>query len=304
MKYVVTGGAGHISKPLTEKLIAAGHQVTVIGRNPANLVTLTDKGAGTAIGSVEDVSFLTRAFAGADAVYTMIPPNTDVADWKRYIGGIGQNFAAAVRANKIMHVVNLSSIGAHAPDGCGPVSGIYRAEKAMNELTDTNILHLRPGYYYYNLLSNLPLIRNMNIMGSNFGGPGYKHVMSAPSDIAQAAFEELTMLGFTGHGVRYLASDERSTDDIASVLGRAIGKPDLSWVVFPDEQALAGMLQAGLPEEIAKNYVEMGQALRTGLMAEDYWKQRPSVFGKTKLEDFAKTFAAAYDQPEPVAHNH
>jgi uncharacterized protein YbjT (DUF2867 family) len=304
MKYVITGGAGHISKPLTEKLIAAGHQVTVIGRDAANLAALTDMGAGTAIGSVEDTVFLTRAFAGADAVYTMIPPNPDATDWKGYIGSIGQHYVAALRANKIKHVVNLSSFGAHAPDGCGPVSGLFRAEKAMNELSDTNILHLRPGYFYYNLFSNLALIKNMGIMGGNFGGPGYKHVMSAPADIAQAAFEELASLKFTGHSVRYLASDERSTDEIASVLGNAVGKPDLSWVVFPDEQAFAGMKQAGLPEEIAKNYVEMGQALRTGLMTDDYLKHRPAVFGKTKLEDFAKAFAAAYNQPEPAAQNH
>ena|ERR1700733_8446533 len=297
MKYVITGGAGHISKPLIEKLIAAGHQVTVIGRDANHLKALTDKGARAAIGSVADTGFLTAAFAGADAIYTMIPPIHNTTDWKGDIGGIGKNYAAALRAAKTGHVVNLSSFGAHAPDGCGPVSGLFRAEKAMNELTETNILHLRPGYFYYNLLSNLALAKNMNIIGGNFGGPGYKHIMSAPPDIAQVAFEELTELKFTGHSVRYIASDERSTDEIASVLGKAIGKPDLPWIVFPDEQALAGMKQAGLPEEIARNYVEMGHAMRTGLMTEDYWKHRPSTLGNTKLETFANTvFVNAYNQ--------
>jgi uncharacterized protein YbjT (DUF2867 family) len=296
MKYTITGGAGNISRPLTEKLLAAGHQVTVIGRNAANLKTLTDKGAKAAIGSVEDIGFLTVAFAGADAVYTMVPPNETTTDWKGYIGGIGKNYAAAIRANKTGHVVNLSSLGAHAPDGCGPVSGLFRAEAALNELADTPILHLRPGYFYTNLFSNLPLIKNMNIMGGNFGGPGYKNIMSAPSDIADAVFEALASLNFTGHSVRYLASDVRATDEIASALGTAVGKPGLPWVVFPDEQAFAGMRQAGLSEEVAKNYVEMGQALRSGLMTEDYWKHRPEAFGKTRLEDFAKVFAAVYKQ--------
>lgn len=296
MKYVITGGAGHISKPIVEKLLAAGHQVTVIGRSAANLKELTDKGAQAAIGSVEDTGFLTGAFAGADAIYTMIPPIHSPADWKGYIGSVGKNYAAALRANKTGHVVNLSSFGAHAPDGCGPVSGLFRAEQAMNDLSETHILHLRPGYFYYNLFSNLALIKNMKIMGGNFGGPGYKHIMAASADIAEVAAEALITLTFTGHSVRYITSDERSTDEIASVIGKAVGKPELPWVVFPDEQALGGMLQAGLPEEIAKNYVEMGQALRSGLMAEDYLKHRPSSFGKTKLEDFAKEFAAAYSQ--------
>ena len=271
--------------------------MTVIGRNADNLKAVTDKGARAAIGSVEDSAFLSNVFAGADAIYTMIPPKEDATDWKGYIGGVGKKYAEAIRASGVSHVVNLSSFGAHAPDGCGPVSGLFRAEQAMNELAGTHILHLRPGYFYYNFLGNLGMVKNMNIIGSNFGGPGYKHVMSAPPDIADAAVEELSGLAFTGHSVRYLASDERSTDEIASVLGSAIGKPDLPWVVFSDEQALGGMLQGGVPQEIAKNYAEMGHALHTGLMGEDYWKHRPSVFGKTKLEVFAGTvFANAYKQ--------
>src|SRR5689334_18963560 len=99
MKYVITGGAGNISKPLAETLLAAGHQVTVVGRNAENLKPLTDKGASAAIGSVEDVDFLTKTFTGADAVYTMVPPTMSAADWKGYIGQIGQNYAAAISAS-------------------------------------------------------------------------------------------------------------------------------------------------------------------------------------------------------------
>ena len=56
------------------------------------------------------------------------------------------------------------------------------------------------------------------------------------------------------------------------------------------------MIQAGLPEEIAQNYAEMGAAMRSGEMASDYNANRPEVFGKTKLEAFAMVFAAIYAQ--------
>ena len=65
MKYVITGGAGNISKPLALQLLTAGHAVTVIGRSEGNLKELTDAGAKAAIGSVEDLAFLTAAFFGA-----------------------------------------------------------------------------------------------------------------------------------------------------------------------------------------------------------------------------------------------
>jgi uncharacterized protein YbjT (DUF2867 family) len=294
MKYVITGGSGHISKPLSEQLLAAGHEVTVIGRNAENLKELTTKGATAAIGSVEDVAFLKKAFAGADAVYTMVPPTFTPTDWKAHIEQVGKNYAAAIQANNIKYVVNLSSYGAHRPDGCGPVSGLYRVEQILNALPDVHIKHLRPGYFYYNLLGNVDMVKHMNIIGANFGGDNFKLVLADPTDIAAVAAEELLKLDFTGHSVRYIASDERATADIAVVLGKAINKPDLAWVTFTDEQAFGGMRQAGLPEEIVKNFVEMGAGIHSGIMSEDYWNHRPSSFGKVKLEDFAQTFATVY----------
>jgi hypothetical protein len=53
------------------------------------------------------------------------------------------------------------------------------------------------------------------------------------------------------------------------------------------------MVGAGLPDEIAKNYVEMGDAIRSNKLFVDYYKNRP-VLGKVKLKDFAADFAATY----------
>ena len=295
MKYVLTGAAGNITKPLAEKLLNVGHDVTVISRNAANIKSLTERGAKGAIGSVDDVEFLEKTFAGADAVYTMVPPRYDAPDMKAHIASVGKKYAEALKATNIKYVVNLSSVGAHLPDGVGPVSGLYKVEQALNQLADTNIKHLRPVWFYTNLFANIDMIKNMNILGGNFGGEGFRMLLAQPNDIAEIAFEELSGLNFTGHSVRYIASDERSTADIARIIGTAIGKPDLPWVVFTDEQAYQGMLQAGLPENTAKNYTEMGHAMHDGSMFEDYWKHRPEKFGTTKLEDFAKTFAAVYN---------
>lgn len=294
MKYVITGGAGHISKPLAEALLAAGHQVTVIGRNAANLQELVNKGAKAAIGSVNDIAFLTTAFAGADAVYIMNPPDYTSNTVKATLEQTGKNFTAALKANNIKYVVQLSSIGAHLPEGVGPVSGLYRVEQSLRTLPGTNILHLRPSYFYYNLFANIGLIKQAGIAGGNYSVAANKFPIVDTSDIAAVAAEELLKLDFKGHQVRYIVSDEVGTDAIASALGKTIGKPDLPWVKFPDDQAKAGMLQAGLTEDLADNYIEMGHAIDTGIMFEDYWKHKQPL-GKVKLDDFAKAFAAAYN---------
>jgi uncharacterized protein YbjT (DUF2867 family) len=292
MKYAITGSAGNISRPLVERLLAAGHEVTAIGRNQGHLRPLTDKGAKAAIGSVEDAAFLKEAFAGADAVYTMVPPQTPLKE--NMNERIGANYAGAIKANNIKYVVNLSSIGAHLAEGAGPVSGLYRTERELNKLDDVNVLHLRPGFFYINFYSNIGMIRDMGILGGNYGDSNAKIILSYPDDIAEEAAEILLTLSFKGHNLHYLASDERTLGDVARVLGAAVGKPDLPWVLFTDEQAHGGMVGAGLPEGLAGKYTEMGRAMRTGIMWEDFYKNRPAKFGKTKLEDFAKIFAGVY----------
>ena len=294
MKYVIIGGAGNTSRPLAEKLLKAGQQVTVVGRKESHMESLKKQGAEVAIGSVEDPEFIKKIFSAADAVYTMVPPKFDIAsNWKEHIGNIGKIYRDAIKGSSIQYVVNLSSVGAHLPDGCGPVSGLYKVENALNELKEVNIRHLRPAYFYVNFLGSIDLVKNMNIIGSNFGGEGFKFPLADTNDIAEVAAEELLSTGFNGHSVRYIASDEPTTDEIASVIGEAIGKPELRWVVFSDQQAAEGLQHAGFTEEIARNYAEMGHAFNSGKMLEDYWKHRP-IPGSTKMADFAKVFAKLY----------
>ncbi len=295
MKYVITGSLGNISKPLAEALVKTGHDVTIITSKQENAAAIEAMGAKAAVGSVTDAAFLAQAFTGAGAVYTMVPPKLDATDWKAYIGSIGKNYADAIKKAATKYVVNLSSIGAHMADGAGPVSGLHRAENALNELKDVHIKHLRPAYFYNNLFANVSMIKHMDIIGGNSGGADTQMVIVDPADIAAIAVEELLQLNFSGHTIRYIASDEITNGDIAKTLGAAIGKPGLHWVEFTDEQSLQGMLGAGLPDEVAKNYVEMGAALRSGEMQSDYLKNRPAIFSKTKLADFAKVFAAVYN---------
>ena len=291
MKYIITGSTGHISKPITEHLVKLGHDITVISSQENKVKEIEELGAKAAIGSLEDAGFLEKAFEGADAIYTMVPPKGDAKDWKDFIHTIGKNYVQAIKKAGVKKVVNLSSLGAHLPEGAGPVTGLYRVEQEFNRLEGVDIVHLRPGYFYYNLMANIGMIKHMGIMGSNFGDADM--VMVHPTDIADVASKELAHLNFTGKSVINIVSDERTTQEVAHVLGNAIGKPELNWINFSDTDLLIGMLQAGMPEETANNYVEMGACMASGKFYSDYYANKPA-FSKTKLEDFAKEFEKAY----------
>ncbi|WP_461054989.1 NAD(P)H-binding protein [Spirosoma arcticum] len=302
MKIVLTGAAGNISKPLAQQLLAEGHSVTVIGRNAENLRPLVEKGATAAIGSIEDEAFLTEAFRGADAVYTMIPVPYHASDWIAYGKEVGANYASALRANEVKRVVNLSTYGAHRLDGIGPTSSIGQVEVALNTLTDTTVIHLRPGFFYGNLVRQIPTITGADIMGGNYGSSERTLLLVHTDDIAEVAAEALNNDQFDSSDPYYVVSDVRSYAEVASAIGKAIGKEDLPWIPFSDDEFRAGARQGGLPETLIDIFTEVGQGLANGTLAEHYESLavKPPL-GKTKLEDYTKEFAGVYEQSKVAA---
>ena len=293
MKITILGSLGNISKPLAEQLIATGYDVTIVSSSAEKATAIEALGAIPAIGEVEDVAFLTKVFSGADAVYTMVPPNFTTTEWKKYIADTGRGYAEAIKKAGVKNVVNLSSIGAHLPDGVGPVSGIHFVELALNELDGLNVLHLRPAYFYTNFYHSVEMIKNAGIIGGNYGADA-NLVMVHPDDIAETAAKALDELKFEGKLHLYIVGSEHTDAEVANIIGGAIGKPGLPWVEFKDEDVVNAMTGNGTSLDVARNYAEMGNAIRTGIMFEDYYGSKSVARGKISLEAFAKELAKSF----------
>ncbi|AMJ67753.1 NmrA family NAD(P)-binding protein [Hymenobacter sp. PAMC 26628] len=291
MKITLTGALGHISRPLAQHLLAQGHTVTIISSN-AERKEIEALGGIAAIGSITDADFLARAFAEADAVYAMVPLDFTVPDIRAHSQNIGRAYAQAVRTSGVKRVVHLSSWGAHLAEGTGPIIGSYEVESSLNELPQVSVTHLRPGYFFQNLYRFIDLIKNAGFIGANYGGED-RIVFTSTKDIAKVAAEELTATG--SEKIRYLASDDITASAAAQIMGAGIGKPALQWVTFTDEQAFAAFQEAGMPVMIAHLFVELGAAIHSGAIREDYDLHRP-IAGETKLRDFAREFAAVFGE--------
>jgi len=300
MKIIVTGSLGHISKPLTQKLIEQGHSVTVISSKAERQEQIEALGAIAAIGSMEDVHFLTEAFKGADIVYVMeaFPAGSlfdKNLDMVAAVTKIGENYKTAIQESGVKKVIHLSSIGAHTESGNGILRFHYKVEQLLNQLPeDIAIKFMRPVGFYYNMFAFMQSIKAMGAIISNYGGDT-KEPWVSPYDIAAVIAEEMEK-PFEGRPIRYIASDEVSPNEIAAILGEAIGKPNLKWIVLTDEQILGIMLAAGMNPQTAKGFVDMNAARREDVLYEDYYQHQP-ILGKVKLKDFAKEFAAVYNSP-------
>lgn len=300
MNIVITGSIGNIGKPLTQGLVQKGHSVTVISSKAERQTEIEALGAKAAIGTMQDADFLSDTFKGADIVYLMEAWEVIGSIFDKdvdFIAGfnkIGNNYKKAVEQSGVKRIVHLSSIGAHTNNGNGSLFVHNTVENILKELpNDVSIKFMRPVGFYTNIFRFMQTIKTEGAIIQNYGGD-QKEPWVSPLDIAATIAEEMEK-PFAGRTVHYIASDEVSPNEVAEILGEAIGKPDLKWLAVPGEQMLNGMLSAGVNEWIANSFVQMQAAQGSGSLYEDYYRNKPTL-GKVKMADFAKEFALVYNK--------
>jgi uncharacterized protein YbjT (DUF2867 family) len=295
--YVILGASGNTGRIVATNLLGQGQRVRVVGRNAAHLQSLATAGAEVFVGDITDKSALTKAFQEADSAYVMIPPNPTSNNFRAYQDRTTDAIAAAVQKAEIKNVVALSSFGADKPSGTGPVVGLHDLEQKLNEISGANVLSLRAGYFMENTLPQASVIR---MAGSVLGplNPNLKLPMIATRDIGAAAATALVGLAFHGkqtqelHGQRDLDYNE-----VASIIGEAIGKPDLRYVQAPDNQLRGALQQMGMSENFVGLMFEMFAALNSGHMRALEPRNATNTT-PTKFETFiAEEFVPAYRHP-------
>lgn len=265
--YVVTGATGHTGYVVAEKLLAAKKQVRAIGRSVERLQPLTDRGADAWICDLTDEEKMAEAFDGAEAVYAMIPPNMGAKDYRAEQDRVSDALAAAIREAEVKHAVTLSSVGADKASGTGPVVGIHNLEEKLNRISGLSTLHLRAGYFMENTLAQIGIVKGLGLAA----GPLRAELeipMIYTRDIGEYAAEALLQLDFFGHQTRELLGPrDVSMAEAASIIGKEIGRPNLSYKQLPDDQVRGALLQAELSENLADLILEMSHAMNSGHMA-------------------------------------
>lgn len=190
----------------------------------------------------------------------MIPTAYDAPDLRRSQAQLGAAIAGVIAQSGLRRVVNLSSVGAELAHGTGPIVGLHEQEGRLDALPGLDLLHLRPGYFMENHL--------------------------------QAAVVVRELVEPTARGVLHLHAPRHYTfQEAATILGRAIDRPDLGYVQAGSAEARAAMLQAGFSADAADQMEEMARWLsaqpRTRLPG-------PVEVTPTTLEAFASRFRQAY----------
>jgi uncharacterized protein YbjT (DUF2867 family) len=289
--YVITGATGNIGKVIAAELLEQGKKVRVVGRNADKLKELTENGAEPFVGDLNDAEFVKKAFSGATAAFCMIPPNLLSNDFRKDQQKVAHNYADAVKENGVKHVLLLSSIGAHLRNGAGIVDGLGDLEEYFLQLKEVNVLNLRPSYFMENLYGQIGMIKDSGIMGSAIKGD-IPLPLVATIDIADMATKRLLNLNFSGNTIEYvLGPRDLSYYEVAKIVGKAIGKPELKYVQFSYKDAKKGAMETGfISENIADLFNGLSEAMNNGKALNGHKRTWESTT-PTSLEEFAKIFA-------------
>ncbi len=288
--FVLLGSSGQITTQLAHRLLGAGHAVRVVGRNPEALAPLKEAGADIALGDPGDAAFLERAFTGATAAYTMIPPCYAEPDMRAAQDRIGAAIAQALRKARVPRVVNLSSAGAELAEGTGPIAGLHAQEQRLAGMA--GVLHLRPGSFMENYLAALPAVAAAGVL-PGMEAPHAQIPLVATRDIAAVAARELTQP--QRNGVLILHAPQHATPrEVAAVLGEAIGQPGLPYVQSSPEEVKPLLMQQGFSSDAADQLEALAHWLSTSPMASV--SAAPAETQPTTLQAFAsEVFAPAYN---------
>src|SRR6202140_3174753 len=265
--YTVRGAIGNIGSFITKKLLEKGEKVRVVGRNAARLQQYVHRGAEAFVADVKDAEALTKALTGARAAFLMMPPGMTSPDYRADQEAESFAISTAAKNSGLQYAVNLSSIGAQAPAGTGPILGLQDSEGKLNRGGRLSVLHLRPAYFMENHLSAIEMIQMMGIFAGALK-PDLKIPMIATGDIGGHAAERLLKLDFSGKQTQELQGErDLSMTEAAAIISRGIAKPDMRYLQFTYEQVEQALVKMGLSAKTAAYFIEMFQGMNDGIVA-------------------------------------
>ncbi|MFF7993315.1 NAD(P)H-binding protein [Kitasatospora xanthocidica] len=272
---VITTPTGRIGGRLLDILLdrapAHGEELRVVVRDPGRLPDAVRARVGLGVdvvtGSHGDAGVVDRAFAGADAVFWVVPPTLRPASLDALYTGFTRAAAKAVTAHGVGHVVGVSALGRGTP--VAGRAGHVTASLAMDDLiagTGTAYRALACPSFMDNLLRQVASIRDdgvfTDLVAADRAAP-----LAATGDIAAAAAGLLLDRSWTGTDeVPVLGPEDLSADGMARVMSEVLGRP-VRYERRPLDDFRAALTGQGATDAFVEGYVDMMRAKEDGLDA-------------------------------------
>ena len=245
LKVLVTGATGNTGSLLVPGLLNAGIDVRVFVRDEKKAKPLEDSGAEVIIGNLDQPETIIPAVRDIDKIYLLT--------WN-----------GPTQLQQVQNVIKAASengkpcIVRHSMWGPGNSRIIKQGLQAEEIIKSSGLpwTILKPTFYMQNtMMAAQTIAAQGNIYWDMKEG---KLGMIDVRDIAEAAFAVITGEGYEGKSYILTGPEAISFTDIAEIFSRVLEKK-VNFINVPGEASFQAMVGLGVPEWIAKGYVELSE---------------------------------------------
>jgi uncharacterized protein YbjT (DUF2867 family) len=249
-KILVTGATGNTGSGLVPALLAGGADVRAFVRDEAKARPLQEAGAEVVIGDLDRPETIRPALEGVDKIYLLTWNGPNQARQ-------AENVVEAAQRAGTPHLIRQSAWG--SPQS-RIVEHIERAEAAV-KASGLPWTMLKPTFFMQNTMMAAETIASDGVIYWDMGDG--RLAMIDVRDIVDAAVAVVNGEGHEGQSYILTGPEPISFHDVAATFSAVLDK-DVNYVNVPGEAALQSMVNMGMPEWVAKGYVELSDGFREG----------------------------------------
>ncbi len=264
---IITTPTGAIGHQVLEHVLRGEEPIRVIARDPSGLPSHVRERVDIVRGSHSDTTVVNQAFAGADSVFWVVPPDPRAQTVDAAYLDFTRPACAAFKSQGIKRVVGISALGRGTP--AASHAGFVTASLKMDDLIASTGVHYRAvtnPSFMDNLLRQVELIKNQGMFSLPISGD-LKQPSACTRDIAATAAKLLLDQSWNGVGsVPVLGPEDLSYNDMATIMSEVLGKP-VRFQEAPGQAFKARLLERGMSEAMAQANLDMWDAYNQGLDA-------------------------------------
>ena len=262
---VVTAPTGNIGHQVLERLLDGGEPIRVIARDLSRLPSDARSRVEGVQGSHGDIQVVNQAFAGADAVFWLVPPDPRAKSIEAVYVGFTRPACEALKSRGVRRVVGVSALGRGT--AVATSAGLVTASLAMDDLiasTGVSYRALTMPSFMDNILRQAGLIKSQSVFVSPISG-NRKLPSCATRDIAAVAAKLLLDHSWSGRDdVPILGPEDLSFNDMARIMSEVLNKP-VRFEQISFEAYKSRFIDFGMSEGMAQGMTDMAAAKNNSL---------------------------------------
>jgi uncharacterized protein YbjT (DUF2867 family) len=279
----ITGAGGTLGSEVLAQLRAAGAPLRAAFHSDDKAEAARDRGIDAVLIDFDDPASLRDAFDGCQSLFLLGHNAIDQTELE--LAAVDAARSAGVR-----RIVKQSVMGAQKEEYS--LALVHRPVEQAIEASGMEWTFLRPNSFMQNVMTFMsPTILAESAFYSASGDARISHV--DVRDIAAVAVQALLRPEHAGHAYTLTGPDAFSYDELAETLSSAVGRT-ITHVDLPPNELRYGMVDMGMPDEIADRLLDLERYFRSGeasVVTDDI--ERVTGRAPRRFADYAREIAPA-----------